>query len=401
MAQKIYYHDSKRYFEVRVFKRSPSGQRLRQKTKFDSKGNRISSKKVADQIEYELKKELDSLTESSDSYTWKRWHRECLKRMRLTLKESTAISYDGGLTKWLPKEWREKDIAKISRNDVFELIFESIKDNENSNPRIQRAVLKKIRRIFQMAIEEGIIARNPSVGITVKVPPPVKKVLNSNQANSLLWNSKDCNHRCYYQWAFALLTGMRNGEIYTLRWSDIDFETGLISVTKQWTSKDGLHPTKGNRNRVVPISPELKELLLELKQLGSFKETLQPGVNKQRKASGIPHESEPVTFDDLVLPRYPEWKRGEQAKVLKGFCRQIGITEIKFHDLRATFITNLLSQGVSLAKTMAIVGHSEIATTNEYLRLAGVDIKKDTTEKLGYTLQNEHAGNVVNLYSNQ
>lgn len=401
MAQKIYYHDNKRYFEVRVFKRSSSGERFRQKTRFDSSGNRISSKKVADQIEYELKKELENLSASSGIYTWEKWHRECLKRMRLTLKESTAISYDGGLKKWLPKEWRKKDIDKITRNDVFELIFESIKDNEEATPGIQKAVLKKIRRIFQMAIEEGIISRNPSIGVTVKVPPPVKKVLNSNETNSLLWNGKDCNHRYYYHWALALLTGMRNGEMYTLRWSDIDFVTGLISVTKQWTSKDGLHPTKNNCNRVVPISPDLKELLLELRQLGPFRETLQPGSNKQRKASGIPFESEAVTFDDLVLPRCSEWRRGEQAKVLKAFCKQIDIPSIKFHDLRATFITNLLSQGVSLAKTMAIVGHAEIATTNEYLRLAGVDIKKDTTEKLGYTLQNEHAENVVNLYSNQ
>ena len=321
--------------------------------------------------------------------------------MRLTLKESTAISYDGGLKKWLPKEWKQKDIDKITRNDVFKLIFESLKNNENANTHIQRAVLRKIRRIFQMAIEEGIITRNPSMGITVKAPPPEKKVLNSNQTNSLLWNGKDCNHRYYYHWAFALLTGMRNGEMYTLRWPDIDLETGLISVTKQWTTKDGLHSTKTNRNRVVPISPDLRELLLELRQLGPFRETFRPGFNKQRKASGIPLVSGEITFDDLVLPRCPKWRGGEQAKVLRAFCNQIGIPEIKFHDLRATFITNLLSQGVSLAKTMAIVGHSEIATTNEYLRLAGVDVKKDTTEKLGYTLQNEHPENVINIFRNQ
>ena len=40
------------------------------------------------------------------------------------------------------------------------------------------------------------------------------------------------------------------------------------------------------------------------------------------------------------------------------------------------------SEGVSLVKVMAIVGHSEISTTNEYLRLSGVDIKKDTAEEI-------------------
>ena len=51
--------------------------------------------------------------------------------------------------------------------------------------------------------------------------------------------------------------------------------------------------------------------------------------------------------EEFVLPRLTEWERGGAAKVLKEFCRMIGITVIKFHDLRATFITNLLTQGES------------------------------------------------------
>ncbi len=90
------------------------------------------------------------------------------------------------------------------------------------------------------------------------------------------------------------------------------------------------------------------------------------------------HESE-----NLVLPRLQQWRDGEQAKILRGFCSQIGITSVKFHDLRATFITNLLAQGASLPKVMAIVGHSRISTTDVYLRLTGMSVQ-NTTEKLGY-----------------
>ena len=87
----------------------------------------------------------------------------------------------------------------------------------------------------------------------------------------------------------------------------------------------------------------------------------------------------------FVLPQLAEWAHGDQAKVIRSFCKDIGVTPIKFHDLRATFITNLLARGVSLAKVMAIVGHTEIKTTNVYLRLAGVDIK-GATEGLGYKI---------------
>lgn len=78
---------------------------------------------------------------------------------------------------------------------------------------------------------------------------------------------------------------------------------------------------------------------------------------------------------EFVLPQMPEWENGEQARITREFGAAIGITPVKFYDLRATFITNLLARGVSLARVMAIVGHSQIKTTNGYLRKAGVDVQ--------------------------
>ena len=89
--------------------------------------------------------------------------------------------------------------------------------------------------------------------------------------------------------------------------------------------------------------------------------------------------------EEFVLPHLEEWARGDQAKVLKAFCRGLGITDIKFHDLRATFITQMLRNGVALAKVMAIVGHSELKTTQGYLRLCGQDVK-GATDDLGIDL---------------
>ena len=399
MSQRMYLLNGKKYYEIRVFKRASNGERLRRKTKFDLRGKRIVSKQIADKIEYELKKELESMAAKGDSWCWEKWHKEALRRMRLTLKENTAISYDGGLKKWLPGDWMQKDITEITRNNVFELVFENVIKQNKANEYTQRSVLRKIKRIFQMAMEEGLISRNPAIGIQVKTPSTTKQVLNSTEANILLRAAKDCHHRFYYHWAFALFTGMRSGEMYSLRWTDIDLETKLISINKQWTSKDGLHQTKTNRNRVVPISPDLKKILLELKQLGPYRENLRPSTNKQREASNVPLDARGVIFDDLVLPRCPEWRYGEQALILKSFCKNLGIPEVKFHDLRATFITNMLSQGVPLAKVMAIVGHSDMSTTNEYLRLAGVDIKSGTTEMLGYYLPDAAKGKVIQLQS--
>jgi excisionase family DNA binding protein len=228
----------------------------------------------------------------------------------------------------------------------------------------QIRVFKVGRRLrFQLKDCKALLDRNPCAGIRVNVPDVDQKVLTNNEVEIFLREAKLTNHRFYSVWAMALMTGMRSGELFALEWTDIDFDGRTISVSKQWTSKNGYGPTKTQRSRVVPISDALLKFLKEL---------------KIKRSSEI----------EYVLPQMPEWENGEQARITREFCAAIGITSVKFHDLRATFITNLLARGESLARVMAIVGHNQIKTTNGYLRKAGVDVQGGT-EKLGYDLPDD------------
>jgi len=172
---------------------------------------------------------------------------------------------------------------------------------------------------------------------------------------------------------------MRNGEIYALRVSDVDMSAGIIHIKRQFTSRDGLHETKTSLSRVVPIADELKPLLKWLMAKGSHRETLWKWKNEAKK------EKVSFVWDNLLLPRVREWRAGMQSEILRDFCRGSLLPEVKFHDLRATFITNMLSKGVALNVVMSIVGHRKITTTDVYNRLAGVGVKGSTNE-LGYGL---------------
>ena len=192
-----------------------------------------------------------------------------------------------------------------------------------------------VKRIFEMAVEEGILSKNPALKVQVKVPKTQQKVLNSKEATTLLDEAFKTNHRFYKVWVFALMTGMRSGEMFAIRWQDIDLETGLISINKQWTNKDGIAPTKNREDRVVPINDDLRIFLNELKiKKEGYSQEFWDSRSKTK-----------VVFDDLVLPRLKEWENGDQAQVLRDFCKSIGVTVIRFHDLRATFITNMLASG--------------------------------------------------------
>lgn len=354
---KAYTKNDKKLYEVYVATRNHAKKLIAKRKR------NIPSERKAREIEFEFKKELKLIASSSPSWTWALWLEECLKRMRVYLKVSTTLHYEGRLKKWVPLHWQNRKINSFSVSDITDLLHSS---STSANPVSQKHLLKLVRRIFQLAVDEGLIAKNPTAGIKVKHVEHEKKVLTAKEAEILLLNAIECNHPFYPIWAFALKTGMRSGEMYALKWSDIDFESNIISVTKQWTNKVGFTSTKTRENRVVPISTDLKEFLLEL-------------TNKKK------HENE------FLLPHLSEWTNGDQAFILKKFCRVIGITEVKFHDLRATFITNLLSQGVPLVKVMAIVGHKKMSTTDIYLRLAGVEIK-GATEQMGFQIPQSNQG---------
>lgn len=334
----------------------------------DSRGVRVQRKRrgvetlrKAETAEFELKRELARLKEEKIPFRWSEWFEECIKRMKVVHRPSTIWGYQKQVGYRVGPLWANLEIDKITRAEVHHTIFEKIGDDLSPNSR--KTILKQVRRLFEMAVEEGIVDRNPCAGIQVKVPEVEQKVLTNAEVKTFLSEASLTQHRFYPMWALALMTGMRSGELFALRWTDIDLDGGIISVSRQWTNRCGFGPTKTQKSRLVPISDGLLKFLKEL---------------KLKRGS----ESE------FVLPHLPEWENGAQAQVTQEFCGAIGVTPVKFHDLRATFITNLLARGESLARVMAIVGHSQLKTTNGYLRKAGVEIKGGT-DKLGYELPDE------------
>lgn len=359
---KSYIKDGKKVYEVYVAARDINKQLIARRKR------NIASERQAKEIEFEFKVELSHLSKTGPVWTWSKWTAELYRQMALTLKAGTIINYKTRLAKWIPPEWENKEMRSFTKSDVLNLL-ERVQNSPE--PVSQKILLSMIKRVFQAAVEDRVLDINPASALKVRHEKKIPLVLNSKEAEILLSQAKLVGHRFYPIWVFALQTGMRSGEMYALLWSDVDFETGLIKVTKQWTNKDGVTSTKTGESRVVPMSDELVVFLKELKLQG-------------------PAES------DHVLPRLREWTNGMQADVLKEFCVGLGITPVKFHDLRATFITNLLAQGVPLVKVMAIVGHRKMATTDGYLRLAGVDIK-GATNALGFSIPQNEEGKVLQL----
>lgn len=279
-----------------------------------------------------------------------------------------AVYCERTLNKWC-RDIFDIKIEAINPNDILHLL-------ENAGEDVTYGTLKKIKsylsRVFIFACNGGLQS-NPCKSVRIPKRKEVfqAKVLTKDESNLLLRKSKELKPIWYKIWAFHLFTGVRSGEGYALLKTDVDIENLTISINKSWSSKRGLKSTKSGDWRIVPIAKTLKPLIIEL---------------LADQSNG-----------EYLLPHPWQWQHGDQARVLRFFCEGIGITPIRFHDLRATFITQLFANGASIAEVQSIVGHNELRTTQMYLRLAGVTVK-GATDKLKFSLPaSDSSQNVVSL----
>lgn len=242
--------------------------------------------------------------------------------------------------------WGERLIDTITTSDVRILLQEKVGERAPSH---QRYILKAIRAVFNEAVESGHIVSNPTPQLKFKVGDKIQRVLTEEQARTLLAKAQEQGWEWYPHYALALYSGMRSGELYALSWDKVDFDRRTILVNCAWNSKDGFKTTKSGDDRLIEIAPALLPILRAL----------------QSKADGSPY----------VLPHLYEWQKGEQARQLSTFLRANGLPEVRFHDLRATWATILLSKGVEPIKVMKMGGWKDLETMMIYARKAGVDIK--------------------------
>ena len=144
---------------------------------------------------------------------------------------------------------------------------------------------------------------------------------------------------------FGLNTGLRIGEIFSLRWSDVDWEKGVLNVFASKTEK----------TRAVPINSEAQKVL-EAWRLGKKNEFVSYNIE-----TGKP-------FVDL--------KAGFALA-----CQKAGISGVTWHTLRHTFASRLVNRGVDIVTVQQLLGHSTVIVTMRYTH-TNLDSKKAAVAKL-------------------
>lgn len=206
--------------------------------------------------------------------------------------------------------------------------------------------LEALSKMFNLCIDENYLEKNPM--------QKVKKMKKENHIIRFLTRVEE--HILFKHLPehikpiviCALKTGMRRGEILNLKWSNIDNKFSCIELLQ----------TKSGKKRKIPISKKLKEVLLK--------------IRKENK-------TEYVFINQQTQEPYTDIK-----KAFTGAVKRAGIKKFRFHDLRHTFATRLIEQGVDIVVVKELLGHADIKTTMQY-------VHSDAIRKI-------HAINIIDDY---
>lgn len=263
----------------------------------------------------------------------------------LAYSETNKLSYKNDIysTSLFLNYWGNCDIKKITPESI-EQFKQDIKREKGIKNSTVNKHLEALSKMFNLAIDNDLISFNPMRRIKkLRVDNYKVRVLLPEEEKRLFFQiekgydvvGRDRVPKTIYPYLFlkpivicALHTGMRRGEIFRLKWADIDFEYNFIEVLK----------TKSGKARKIPIS---NRLLLEFQSINRISDYVFTN----------PETGEP----------YNDIKRSFHT-VLKN----ANIQNFRFHDLRHTFATRALESGCDIRTVQELLGHSSVLVTQRY-----------------------------------
>ncbi|HBP90858.1 MAG TPA: hypothetical protein DD706_24590, partial [Nitrospiraceae bacterium] len=192
-----------------------------------------------------------------------------------------------------------------------------------------------LRHVLMVAMKDELISRNPVTSLKF-FPEPKRTRYYSDFELTRLKTHMEKNH-----WdlvAFAIETGLRRADQFSLKWSQVTLETSTVVIPLP----------KGGKTLHIPLSEFAKDIL---RSLDSFLTSpyVFPSPDNPLKARS------PICFI---------------AKVFKPALKKAGISDGRWHDLRHTAASRRVMAGVDLYTVKEILGHRDISTTVRYAHLS-------------------------------
>jgi|WetSurMetagenome_2_1015567.scaffolds.fasta_scaffold117107_3 integrase len=225
-------------------------------------------------------------------------------------------------------------------------------------PATQVRVLALLRTVFNWAIRHGLCRDNPTKRIDWPSVDNVRmRVLSAEEVERFLAALDEWPDRTNaLLMRFLLFTGLRRGQTIRMEWGWIDWDRGVVSFPSG--------STKSARVQTVPLSAEALEILRQ--------------ARGNRKRAGV--------VSSLVFPSSVGTLNKEVTKVFQQVAKRAGIEGARLHDLRRSFGSWAVSNGVDLYTVSKLLGHSSTAITQKIYAHLDIEALRKGADIVGKVL---------------
>ena len=350
---------------------------------YDPKTGKRIIKNVLGKTQAEVKQKLSTAMEAckavdvvrSDDYTVAEWLRTWFALYaKPNIRPTTARSYQGSIELHIIPRIGCIKLNKLTGRDIQKL-YKDLMENgrlrkaqKSKQPGLSSTTVRGIHMMLHnaldRAVKERLILRNPTEDCIIpKVQKQEMKILHPEDMKAYLEAAE--KRGVLPMFYLELVSGIRKGELVALRWEDLDVEHRTISVSKQALGGLGKelvvnHPKTENSIRAISIPQDAVDLL----------------VREHEK-----HPENPYLFPSPLTGGmyHPDSVVNLHKKILK----DAGLEHIRFHDLRHTFATMALQNGVDVKTVSNMLGHYDAGFTLRTYTHATRQMQEQAAEKMG------------------
>lgn len=280
------------------------------------------------------------------------WLEAWFKTHSADWRPTTRRGYRAAINLWIVPHLGTIRLEKLKPMTIQKWVNEQSKDGGRARVVLAHVVL---RSALKWAMQQRMMTYNPAA--LVKVPQPAAcqtQPLTADDAKRLLEATGD--HRLGAMVTVALTMGLRIGEVSGLTWPDVDLTARVLRVRQQVQALgDGpptLAPLKTPSSRRTLALPTLVVEALKAHRKRQLEERLKAGESWRQEAELV-----------FTMPNGRAVHPSHARDSLTALLTAAGLPHRRFHSLRHTAATLLLTDGVPLFDVSRILGHAEISTT--------------------------------------
>lgn len=288
---------------------------------------------------------------------------EWLPAKRSSLRSSTANSYERMIELYVRPTLGAVELAQVDGamlNALYERLLTTGRTETRRklgaglSPKTVRNVHGMLTKAFGDAVRWGRVQRNPCDAAD---PPrgqsPEMKAWTGDQLRTFITSVLD--HRWSAIWSLLATTGMRRGEILGLRWSDVDLDAGALTIRstriRYGNTIEASTPKTARGNRTVALGPNV------VANLRSWRKA----QTEQRLVMGAGWQN----VDDLVVTVADGSAPNPEAfsNTFRKLAERAALPNIRLHDIRHSYATAALADGVPVKVVSQRIGHADVGVT--------------------------------------